>query len=77
MWGPGFFQSVTDAINRLFVAAVLPDVMPPPLITTKMLFNADRNFQLAWVGWMQAVTDSIVTLGGPKLVAPFNAPLIF
>ena len=64
IWGAGFFQSVSDAINRLNVTALIVDIMPPPPLATAMLYG-ERVLgpQLAWVGYFQKIYTSLLALG--------------
>ena len=75
-WGPGYFQSVIDAINRLFATALLPDRMVPAPLSTIMVYDPDRNVHLAWVGFFQSIANAIRLVGGTVIDAPFAAILV-
>ncbi len=75
-WGAGFFQKVNQELNPLLVAALLPMLPPPQLLAPMLYDNQKIGLRLAWVGWTQAVHDSILNLGGTITAPPLGAALL-
>lgn len=67
-WGLGYFQPVKLAIDAIFVAAALPNILPPPQLAVPMQYTPTA-LRLPWIGWFTAVRDAIELLNDTAMLA--------